>query len=101
MDRDKERELDELMERSKKNMAEFERLNAMNEEYERRKAQLFSEADSLGIGTGMEIPWDQLTPEQKRKLEDMKEEAERTLKWTEEAPSSSKTIKPAAMRMRV
>ena len=84
----------ELEERVKKNLAEFERLERMNEEYEREKREILEKAKELKIDLDMKIPWDLLSPEQRRELERIKEDAERDLKSIETRPGKIKSPRP-------
>lgn len=79
-----------------KNMAEFENIVKMNEQYERDKKWLLEEADRLGVDLKREIPWDDLSKEQKKELERIKFESEQELKDMVQA--NKKPVRPKRWR---
>lgn len=69
----------ELMERTRKNMAAFEQLQAGNKQFQEEYAGLIKEAKDLGLSLDQELPLDSLTREQRSRLRDMELQVEREM----------------------
>ncbi len=69
----------ELQRKIDKNFKQMEKLEQMEEEFQRAKEMVMEKAQKLNIDLNGEIPWDQLNPNQKRELEKIQTEAERDL----------------------
>ena len=76
--------------RIEKNLADFEQILRMNDDFQREKKRVLEEAERLGVDLNMEIPWDHLNKNQKKELERIKLESQRDLELAieEEKPAS-------------
>lgn len=89
---------EQLMERSRKNLAAFEDIKAEQGRFQEEYARLRQEAADLGVDFSGELPLDDLNPQQRSHLQDLEVRAQREI---QEIMDDDRSAKPSFKAGRV